>query len=82
MRNIRFRHPLESSELLSLMDTTGLLYTRGATNGILAFNFNTNSDKQVIKGQFLFLGETYRDCLRALTQAESILHVGWEYDRD
>lgn len=82
MRNIRFRHPVKSNELLSLMDTTGLLYTRAATNGILAFNFNTTPDNRVIKGQFLFLGETYQDCVRALTHAESILHVGWEYDRD
>ena len=82
MRNIRFRQPVQSSELLSLMDTTGLLYTRAATNGILAFNFNTGPDNRVIKGQFLFLGETYQDCLRSLTHAESILHVGWEYDRD
>jgi len=82
MRNIRFRRPVESGELLSLMDTTGLLYTPGATNGILPFNFNTTQDGRVIKGQFVFVGETYQDCVRALTHAESILHVGWEYDRD
>jgi len=82
MRNIRFRRPVESGELLSLMDTTGLLYTPGATNGILPFNFNTNAEGRVIKGQFVFVGETYQDCVRALTHAESILHVGWEYDRD
>ena len=82
MRNIRFRQPVASHRLLSLMKTTELLYRAGTTSGILPFNFNTDKHHRVIKGQFLFLGETYDNCVAALTRAESILHVGWEYDRD
>jgi hypothetical protein len=82
MRNIRFRRPVASQLLLSLMKRTGLLYRSGTASGILPFNFNTDRDHRVIKGQFLFLGETHDDCQEALTRAESALHVGWEYDRD
>lgn len=82
MRNISFRRPVASNFLLWLMRRKGLLYDPEATTGILPFNFNTNQDRKVIKGQFLFLAESCEECLEILARAESILRVGWEYDRD
>lgn len=82
MRNIRFRSPVASNFLLWLMRRRGLLYEPGSTAGILPFNFNTNPEGKVIKGQFLFLGESHEECQGMLARAESVLRVGWEYDRD
>ncbi len=46
------------------------------------FNFNTDTEGHVTKGQFLCIGDDSSDCLGLLTHAWSELPVEWRYDRD
>ena len=82
MRNIQFRKALDGAELLALMDRAGELYHPGREKGILPFNFNTDEDGKVTKGQFLCLGKNHRVCDGLLAQAWTELPVDWGYDRD
>ncbi len=82
MRNIGFRKPLDGTDLIALMDRAGVLYRRGANRGIIPFNFNTDADGQVLKGQFVCLGSNIDDCAALINRAWSKLPVEWRYDRD
>jgi hypothetical protein len=82
MRNIQFRGALDGSRLLTLMDRAAVLYRPGKDKGILPFNFNTDAEGKIIKGQFLSLGENHEECAELLVQAWAELPVEWGYDRD
>ena len=82
MRNIGFRNVMVGADLLSLLDHAGVLYRPGATKGILPFNFNSNAEGKVMKGQFLCLGQTYEECGDLFLPAWSQLPVEWGYVRD
>ncbi|HEX9880597.1 MAG TPA: hypothetical protein VGB25_10415 [Candidatus Binatia bacterium] len=82
MRNISFRKALAGGELLSLMERAEVLYAPGKAKGMLPFNFNTDAQGRVIKGQFLCLGKDSGECFDLLTHAWSELPVEWGYDRD
>ena len=82
MRNIRFRKGLDGGNLIALMDYTGVLYRPGQVKGMIPFNFNTDEEGKVIKGQFVCIGDDREDCTNLLLQAWSQLPVEWGYDRD
>ncbi len=82
MRNIAFRRGLESKDLMTLMERAGVLYRPGATKGMIPFNFNTDSEGKVIKGQFVCVGDDYNECGDLLARAWARLPVEWGYDRD
>lgn len=82
MRNVGFRKGVDGADLLSLMDHAEVLYRPGSRKGIVPFNFNTESDGKVIKGQFLCLGEDVNECAGLFVQAWAQLPVEWGYDRD
>jgi hypothetical protein len=82
MRNIGFRKGVDGAELLSLMDHAGVLYRPAARKGVIPFNFNTDTEGKVIKGQFLCLGEDINECAGLFVQAWAQLPVEWGYDRD
>jgi hypothetical protein len=82
MRNIQFRKSLDGDQLLSLIDHAQVLYRPGMGKGIIPFNFNTDDQGRVIKGQFLCLGKDHEQCTDILAQAWTELPVEWGYDRD
>jgi hypothetical protein len=82
MRNIQFRKSLDGDQLLSLIDHAQVLYRPGKSKGIIPFNFNTDEQGKVIKGQFLCLGENNEQCSEVLARAWKELPVEWGYDRD
>ena len=82
MRNIQFRGALDGGQLLSLMERAAVLYRPGKDKGILPFNFNTDAEGKVNKGQFLSLAENHKQCAELLVQAWAELPVEWGYDRD
>lgn len=82
MRNIQFRGSLDGTRLLALMDRAAVLYRPGKDKGIIPFNFNTDAEGKVIKGQFLSLGENHEECAELLVRAWAELPVEWGYDRD
>jgi len=82
MRNIAFRKPVAGSDLIALIDRAGVLYRAGGDAGIIPFNFNTNLDGKVLKGQFVGIADYIDECTSLLNRAWSELPVEWEYDRD
>jgi hypothetical protein len=82
MRNIQFRKSLDGDQLLSLIDHAQVLYRPGTAKGIIPFNFNTDGQGKVIKGQFLCLGKDHQQCGEVLARAWTELPVEWGYDRD
>jgi hypothetical protein len=82
MRNIGFRKPMAGSDLIALIDRTGVLYRAGDNSGVIPFNFNTNLDGRVLKGQFVSIADHIDECTALLARAWSELPVEWEYDRD
>ena len=82
MRNIQFRKSLDGDQLLSLIDHAQVLYRPGKDEGIIPFNFNTDDQGKVIKGQFLCLGKDHEQCSVVLAKAWTDLPVEWGYDRD
>ena len=82
MRNIGFRKPQEGRDLLALLDRAGVLYRPGAVKGVIPFNFNTDRAGEVIKGQFVCLGDNPADCTDLFAQAWAELPADWGYDRD
>ena len=82
MRNIGFRKPIAGSDLIALIDRAGVLYRGGGSAGIIPFNFNTDRDGKVLKGQFVCIAERIDECAALLDRAWSELPVEWGYDRD
>jgi hypothetical protein len=82
MRNIGFRKALDGRELLSLMDRANVLYRPGEAKGIIPFNFNTDAEGNIIKGQFVCIGENFNELSGLFIQAWAQLPVEWGYDRD
>ena len=82
LRNIGFRKPLAGSDLIALIDRAGALYRARGSAGIIPFNFNTDLDGKVLKGQFVCIAERIDECTALLDRAWSELPVEWGYDRD
>jgi len=82
MRNIAFRKPVAGSDLIALIDRAGVLYRAGSGAGIIPFNFNTNLEEKVLKGQFVSIADHIDECTSLLNRAWSELPVEWGYDRD
>lgn len=58
LRNIRFNPHLSGSKILSVLQEKKLLFVPKKTSGIIPINFNPNDRNEIVKGQFLFMGET------------------------
>jgi len=82
MRNIGFRKAIDGGELLALLDGAGVLFRPGAPAGMIPFNFNTDVDGRVLKGQFVCIAENLEICNALLARAWARLPVEWNYDRD
>ncbi len=82
MRNIKFFTSLTGLDLLDILKRNNKLYIPGNERGILPINFNFDENKDVNKGQFLFLGRDLQECTSLLSQMDLILPVAWGYDRD
>ena len=82
MRNIGFRKTMDGDDLMALMHQAGVLYGPEKNEGIIPFNFNTDIEGRILKGQFVCIGDNLADCNALLTRAWSRLPVEWGYDRD
>lgn len=82
MRNIAFRKSLSGAELITLIDNAGVLYRAGGSSGVIPFNFNTDRDGKVLKGQFVAIAKDMNECMALFNRAWSNLPVEWGYDRD
>ncbi len=82
MINIRFRQALAGKDLFSQMNRVNALFRPGRKEGMIPFNFNTDVDGKVFKGQFVCTGGTLEDCNGLLERAWAQLPVEWGYDRD
>lgn len=82
MRNIAFRKPLAGVDLIALIERAGVLYRTGSAAGIIPFNFNTDLEGRVLKGQFVCIADQIDECTALLNRAWSELPVEWGYDRD
>lgn len=82
MRNIAFRKPLAGVDLIALIERAGVLYRTGSAAGIIPFNFNTDQEGRVLKGQFVCIADQIDECTVLLNRAWSELPVEWGYDRD
>ena len=49
---------------------------------MIPFNFNTDVDGRVLKGQFVCIAENLEICNALLARAWARLPVEWNYDRD
>ena len=82
LRNLRFKSPLPSKDILTRLDKHGCLYRAGAGSGLLPINFNHDHAGGVVKGQFLCLAPETEDCMEMILATQHILPVQWAYDRD
>ena len=82
MRNIAFRKPMIGADLIALIDRARVLFRAGGDAGIIPFNFNTDSNGRVLKGQFVAIADHIDECASLLNRAWSELPVEWGYDRD
>lgn len=82
MRNISFRKALNGADLIALMERGRVLFDPKDNAGILPFNFNTDAEGKVLKGQFVCIGDRIDDCKELLDRAWTQLPVEWGYDRD
>jgi len=82
MRNLRFYPPLKSTELLQSLDKAGLIFKHDSKKGILPINFNPDSSGLIVKGQFLFLGQTLDEVERLMDQLKSQCDIKGDFDRD
>lgn len=83
MRNIRFSPPPFAAQLLNLFQQDGSLFEPEKNSGILPINLNPDHQGKIVKGQFLFLGETHHEVFSLLqsTVSENKSFKG-VYDRD
>lgn len=82
MRNIGFHRPVAGSDLIASIERAGVLYRAGGGSGIIPFNFNTDQDGKVLKGQFVCIAEQIGECTALFDRAWSELPMEWGYDRD
>lgn len=82
MRNIRFDPRHNTDSLLDDIDEAGLLFRPGQTEGILPFNFNPNSQGQIVKGQFLFLAPDMSTAEGLIKRMQAVDKIKGVYDRD
>lgn len=82
MRNVRFSPPQEGEHLLEIFKETDLLFEPDKKHGILPINLNINEKDEIIKGQFLFLGNTHDSVLSLLKKMSEHEKLQGVYDRD
>lgn len=82
MRNIRFAPVVRNTFLLETLDKQKLLFQRGRKEGILPFNLNFDQEGDIVKGQFLFIGETLERVCSLLDELVRISSIHCSYDRD
>jgi len=82
MRNIRFISDVSGRGILRTLERNQLLYHLGQANGVLPINFNSDSDGNTVKGQFLCMANTPDQATQLLKEACEVLPVDWTYDRD
>jgi hypothetical protein len=73
---------MNGPDLIALMARAGVLFRPGGDAGIVPFNFNTDEEGKVLKGQFVCIGDRIDDCTELLDRAWTQLPVEWGYDRD
>jgi len=82
MRNIRFTPSVKDTVLMNALDSSGMLYRPGDKQGVLPINFNFNQKGDIIKGQFLFLGDTTDIVCRILETLSQLQSIQGSFDRD
>ena len=82
MRNIVFAKEVYGKDILAVLDERHLLYRPGCDEGVLPFNFNTDDNGVVKKGQFLFLAKTQDEVLKQLEKMCLIESIQGSFDRD
>ena len=82
MRNLALQSPMQGKRILNEIDDAGFLYSCGKSAGILPINFNSAEDKQVDKGQFLFIADNSGGCAEMMDEIEDALPIHWSHARD
>jgi len=82
MRNVKTDRPTDGEELLRMLENAGALFHLGKKEGFLPINFNLDERRRVIKGQFLYIGDNFKDCDEGIYDFRKVLPMEWEYDRD
>ncbi|MGH7796066.1 MAG: hypothetical protein ACREQ2_14435 [Candidatus Binatia bacterium] len=75
-------HERPNLMLLEVAPEPSLVNYLADAAGIVPFNFNTDLDGQVLKGQFVCIADQIDECTALLNRAWSELPVEWGYDRD
>jgi len=73
LRNIRFSTPQKSEDILDTLKEKNLLFLKGNSEGAMPFNFNTDQEGKVFKGQFLFLA---KDAPNVTNLLETLIQTG------
>jgi hypothetical protein len=82
MRNLALASPLQGKRILEEIDRAGYLYRCGKAQGILPINFNSDENRLVDKGQFLFIADNSGGCAEMMDEIEETLPIHWSHDRD
>jgi len=82
LRNIRFSTPHRDEDILNKMKKNRLLFSTDKLEGILPFNFNSNREGKIFKGQFLFLSDSTAGVNAYLDQLCETFSIRDGYDRD
>lgn len=82
MRNVKTDKPMDGDELMKMLEKAGALYYPGKNEGFLPINFNLDERRKVIKGQFLYIGDNFKDCVEGMYDFRKVLPLEWQYDRD
>ncbi len=82
MRNVKTDKPMDGDELMRTLEKAGALYYPGKNEGFLPINFNLDERRKVIKGQFLYIGDNFKDCVEGVYDFHKVLPLEWQYDRD
>jgi hypothetical protein len=82
MRNVKTDRPIDGEELMRTLENAGALFYPGERGGFLPINFNLDENGKVIKGQFLYIADNFKDCVEGIYDFHRVLPLEWQYDRD
>jgi glutathione synthase/RimK-type ligase-like ATP-grasp enzyme len=82
MRNVKTDRPMDGDELLRTLENAGALFSPEKKEGFIPINFNLDERGKVIKGQFLYIADNFKDCVEGIYDFRRVLPLEWQYDRD